>query len=511
MSKASTLKQIAVNTVSNWGAVGIQAAIGLYMVPFMIGELGKDGYGVIGIIAAIVGFSEIADLGLRTALNRELSEKTASQDREGFRKLSTSALALYLFVATAFSVVLYFSGPIACSFFSIGVENRSTVLLLLQTYAPFCVVLGFVVPVLTAGLVSFMRYDIVSNVGTVSQICNSLGLLVFLSFSQANPLFVWCLVMGAGQLIRAGILYGYYRRICFGGILARRYLEVRSLLPLLQLGMSMYFVQLSVVLSQRTDPLVISRFLGPAAVGLYQAGSSLPRMIYPLVFAGVNQILPLTTKYHLQNNVEREQQVLILGTKFTLYLGSFFCAGMLLFADPFCHAWLYDKLGDDVVTVALVLKLWAGANFFSFAGGSQGSVLLGKRKINFIVFCNLPLALINVALSIYFVGFLGIGLAGVLVATVICEFLKRFISIWYLGHYLKVGVYNYLRRAYFAPVALFLLLLAIMSWLLPVVESSWSGLVLAGAVLTLLTAALMFCFEFRLIRKLKSFKHELGY
>ena len=70
MSKASNLKQIAVNTISNWGAVGIQAAIGLYMVPFMIGELGKDGYGVTGIIAAIVGFSEIADLGLRTALNR---------------------------------------------------------------------------------------------------------------------------------------------------------------------------------------------------------------------------------------------------------------------------------------------------------------------------------------------------------------------------------------------------------------------------------------------------------
>lgn len=312
--------------------------------------------------------------------------------------------------------------------------------------------------------------------------------------------------MGAGQLVRVGLLFSFYRKICFGGRLAFQYFDARSLRPLLQLGVSMYFVQLSQILSQRTDPLIISRFLGPAGVALYEAGSSLPRMLFPVVFAGVNQILPLTTKFHIQNNLEREQQVLIFGTKYTLYLGSFFCAGMFLFADSFCHVWLYDKIGSDVSTVAVILKLWSVANLFSFAGGSQGAVLLGKRRINFIVYSNVPLALLNVSISIFLVGYMKIGVSGVLVGTVICEFLKRLIAIWYLARFLKVGIYNYLREAYFAPVTFYLFLLIIMGWILPSVQISWVGLISSGAILTLLAALLMLCFEFKLLQKLKTFK-----
>lgn len=502
MSQAKLLRRIALNTATNWGSVGIQAVIGLYMVPLLLGVLGKNGYGVIGVICAIIGFSEIADLGLRSALNRELSEKTASQDHDGFRKLSTSALTLYLFFAVAISSALFLCAPLLCSFFSIGPLYRHITVLLLQTYAPFTILLSFIIPVFSAGLASFMRYDIQNNITTFTQICSSIALLAWLPLTTINPLIVWCLVMGGGQIVGTGLLFFYYRRICFAGQLAPQYIDLRSLIPLFRLGASMYFLQLSQILSQRTDPLIITRFLGPAGVAVYQAGSTIPRMISPLVFAGVNQILPLTTKYHVQNNLGREQQVLIYGTKYTLYLGAFFCAGMLLFADSFCHVWLYSKLGSDVSVVATVLKLWAVANLFSFAGGSQGTVLLGKRKINFIVYSNVPLALINVALSIFLVGYMKIGLAGVLVGTVVCEFLKRVIAVWYIARFLEVGVYSYLKKAYFSPMALFFLLLVIMSWLLPSLQSSWNGLIVSGAVLTVLTALLIFCFEIKQIRKL---------
>ena len=51
------------------------------------------------------------------------------------------------------------------------------------------------------------------------------------------------------------------------------------------------------------------------------------QFIIPIVTAGVSQIIPLTTKYHVAENREREQQILIYGTKYTALSGRFFFRG----------------------------------------------------------------------------------------------------------------------------------------------------------------------------------------
>lgn len=63
-----TIIQILKNVLTGWGVVGLQAATGLYMVSFLLGKLGWDGYGAIGILMSIIGFAEIADLGLPMGL-----------------------------------------------------------------------------------------------------------------------------------------------------------------------------------------------------------------------------------------------------------------------------------------------------------------------------------------------------------------------------------------------------------------------------------------------------------
>jgi O-antigen/teichoic acid export membrane protein len=76
------------NVLTSWGAVG------LVMVSFLFGHLGTQGYGAIRVLMSVIGFVGIADLGLRAALSRELSEKVALKDEDGFRCLSSLALIL---------------------------------------------------------------------------------------------------------------------------------------------------------------------------------------------------------------------------------------------------------------------------------------------------------------------------------------------------------------------------------------------------------------------------------
>lgn len=508
-----TIIQIIKNVLTGWGVVGLQAAIGLVMVPFLLGHLGKEGYGVIGILMAIIGFADIADLGLRSALNRELAEKVAKKDVEGFQSLSSSALFLYLGLAVLIAGVGAIVAPWLCSAFAVGDQYRDVMILLLRTYAPLSVLLSFVTPIFTAGIASFMRYDVQNNISMFAQLCISLMLFVCLSLLDANPLIIWCAVMALGAVIRLGVMGIFYRKICYGGVLGARHIQFASLGPLFKLGGSMYVLQLTNVLAQRMDPLIISRFLGLGSVALYQAGSRLPQMVKPIVMAGVNQLTPLTTKFHVSNNQEREQQTLILGTKYTLYLGAFFTAAMILFADSFCHLWLFDQLGADVKTVALVLKMWSVANLFNYAGGTHWPIALAKKKIRFAVWLNVPTSIFNIILSVYLVGYTHWGLVGVLVGTIVCEAIRRILSIWYMAKICDVSVLRYLREGYLLPViCIFVLLAQGPVWLSRYSLRNWWELSLLGLVYSVVFLCVLFFFEFRAIRPvlLKYFSKRKG-
>jgi O-antigen/teichoic acid export membrane protein len=491
-----TLIQMIKNVLTSWGAVGLQAAVGLYMVPFLFEKLGKEGYGLIGIIGAIIGFAEIADLGLRAALNRQLSENVAKSDSAGFRSLSSSALALYMGFALLIGAVGVVLAPALCSLFKVGAEYRDVTVLLLRTYAPLTVLVSFVTPVFTAGIASFMRYDLTNNVTMFSQLVVSVSLLVVLSLVDANPVILWCAVMALGAVIRLVIMVCMHRRICYGGQFGARHIRWASLVPLFKLGGSMYVLQLMRMLSERMDPLIISRFLGPVGVALYQAGSRLPQMVNPIVLAAVNQLTPLTTKYHVGDNKKREQQILILGTKYTLYLGAFFSAAMILFADSFCHLWLFNKLGEDVATVARVLKMWAVVNIFMYAGGSQWSILLGKKKMKFAIGISVPLAILNIVLSIFLVGYTNLGVAGVLVGTIIKWAIYRPISIWYVARIVGFSMAQYFYGAYLKPCFFSLALLVSGFGLLVIFPiESWNTLCFVAALYGLISSCFLMMLE----------------
>ena len=120
-----------------------QGAIAFFMVPFLLGKMGTEGYGVVGIIMSIVGLSAIADLGLREALNRELSEMVVTDNREGFFRLSSSALVLYLVLSSLISFMGGFWAPELCSLFNVGAEYIELTIFLLRTYAPLAIILAF--------------------------------------------------------------------------------------------------------------------------------------------------------------------------------------------------------------------------------------------------------------------------------------------------------------------------------------------------------------------------------
>lgn len=478
MTKRGTISQILVNLGSGWLASAIRMAISLFMVPFLLLHLGKDGFGLIGLLAVITSLTAVADLGLRSALGRELAEQVANNDKRAFSEITSTAFVTYLLLAALFSTILFFIAPWVIDSLKIPDYLRADAINLLRIYGVFSIILSFVVPVFSAGLSSHHRYDVVNGVQIAGGVTTSIMLFTVISF-VGDALYGWMYVTLGMEILIAIVSFIFFGKVCSGTSLRLNLVRSNRLRSLLQLGGKMYAIQLTNILSERSDPLIISYFLGPAGVAIYQSGQKLSQSLRPIVLGFVTQIDPLTTRYHVLNLQDQQQKLLIYGTKFTLLFGSLAGAGIISLALPFCTLWLDASLGTETIIVAKIMVLWACADLLNFAAGSQFSILLGMKKLNFLIWTQLPTAVLNIALSIYFVGFTSLGLASVLYSTIIINLIRRPILMWYTAGQCGMTFNQYFALAYTRPLICFCLMLCI-GHAIQDFANSWQTLILSA-------------------------------
>lgn len=458
MNDRSAYKQIMLNTLTGWFAVIIRTAIALVMVPFLLIHLGTEGYGLIGLLGVIVGMANVADLGLRAALGRELSEQVARKDPQAFNELASTALLLYFGIAFVLAILCWLLAPWFVMIFKVSDALKADGILMIRIYGSASIILSFVTPVFSAALTSFHRFDVVNSVEVVGGIVSSIMLFVAIS-AVDNPLFGWVVVMLIFQIVTLVLTVSLFFRFCNGAQVGVCFFNPARLQSLFRLGGQMYALQMTQTLAERSDPLVISYFFGPAGVALYQPGRRLAEMVRPIVLTLANQMYPVTTKEYVNSRQARIRTILVFGTKYTLLLGLLFCVGMLVFAEPFCRLWLGKTIGDDWLVVARVMQGWALADLLTYAAGTQWSVLLGMKRLRFLIWSQLPAALLNVLVSIYLVGFTKLGIPGVLLATIIIGVIRRPIVSWYTARACKLRFRVYLQEAYLRPFGCFLLTL----------------------------------------------------
>jgi O-antigen/teichoic acid export membrane protein len=427
------------------------------MVPFLLRHLGTEGYGFIGMLGVVVSISKIADMGLRSALGREMSEQVAKGDSGAFNELASTAFGLYLVIASIVGAVLFVVSPALVDIFKVSEAMKPEAILLLRWYGISTVFLSFVSPVFAAGLASHHRFDIINTIATGISIGTSL--CVFAAITYASDAFsAWAITSLCFQVLSVSVLYVCFRLYCRGSICVGC-LNPSRLRSLFGLSGSLFLLQLTQSLSEKSDPLVISYFYGPSGVGLYQPGQRLSTMTRPIVLTLADQMHPLTTKQHIDGNIKNMQRILVYGTKYTLLMGSLFSAGMVVFADTFARLWLEASIGQDYKIVSYVIMGWAVVDLTTYLAGTQWSVLLGMKKLKFVIWSQLPLAVANVLVSIYLVGYTELGIVGVLIATIAIGIVRRPLLIWHTSRSIDLPLGEYLKGSYLTPTFCFLVTL----------------------------------------------------
>lgn len=455
---------VAFNVLTRWGAITTRAAIGIVLVPFLLGLLGKETYGLVGLVGSIVTLAMLADLGLSSALSRHLAVEVASENNDVFNRLVSTAIVFYVIVGALLAVGIAFLAPYLVRLFTIPEGQYNSAVMLVRWFGALTFFMTFLRAIVIGILTSHSRFDLINGMETLAGILR--GAALFAVLPAIGPKLVGysvvCLGAQAVELVLLWIMAG---RVCTGLVIRPGSFDWQQMRRLLSLGGYMLAFQITGLISVHSDPLVIGYFLGTAAVAIYTPATVVSQSFRPLVNSLVSQLHPLATGLHVKGDEQQLQKMLVRGTKYTLLLGIPVCVIFSVFALPVCNIWLSKGLGSDYTMVAWVLIGWMVVDLFNYASGAQGPVLIGMNRLGFMVWTQLPLSIVNIAASIYLVGWTSLGVVGVVVPTAAIAILRRPMLIWYTAKACNMKPMTYFVRGYLRAMVVLGGLLALALWL----------------------------------------------
>jgi len=99
-----TTQRVFLNSATRWFAIAVQGALGLFLVRFLLSELGQDGYGLVSLMGGVIAFSSIAEFGLSGALSRYLAAQVVSKNNNKFNELASTAMLFYIIIGTTLAI-----------------------------------------------------------------------------------------------------------------------------------------------------------------------------------------------------------------------------------------------------------------------------------------------------------------------------------------------------------------------------------------------------------------------
>lgn len=510
----SLSSQIAINAAGQWGVTALSCVLGLLLVPFLLARLGRDGYGLIAVVMAITAVCVLADLGISGALSRHLAEALAKNDESGFGQFVSTAASINLLVGLAVAAaVVVFAAPMA-RLFAIPASLHGTGIFLLRSYGATQALLTLCMPVPKAVLASHNRFDMVSLLDALRQLMQSASFFVVLGLTDSG-LVGWSIVsvfVGVLALILLWLaVFRVHRGLCLriSGIRASRLKE------LYRLGSQFTLMTVSSQLSDNANPFILTALLGPGSLSLYRPPSQIMGLFAPVVQTLGNQMHPLATKAHIQSNRSDSVKILFLGTKYTMLVGSVFCAITLSLSGPLCKVWLGPVLGEGYRVCAAVLAVQSVSYLALFAGGTQWAVLLGMKRTKFAAWGRLLFAVVNLSASYMLVRYTKLGVLGVVIPTLAIEIIWRPMLVLHVCRAVGLPVREYLREAYQTPLLIGGAVAAtglVVCWTAPP-DHLWS-LAASAAAMALVAAVFVWFRGFnqidrKIIRGAVS-RHELG-
>lgn len=404
-------RQVRGSTVFKAVAVGAS----FLTLPYTIQFLGAESFGIWATMLTLISWVMLFDIGIGNSLKNKLSEAFAVGNTEAASSLVSTAYIVIGFISALlflfFSVASFYI-PWQSVFNSKAIEPQ-------RLQAAVVLLMFFICVNFWLSLISQIYHSLQKSAMTVfgQLISNAVALvLVFILYKFFDSDIVYMVISYGFALVLANLSLTFLLFRERRSLIPRfRFFSTTKIKGLLNLGLRFFVIQVAALVIFMTDKILITQLLGPAAVMPYEVLFKLFSVFTILHNLILVPLWPAYTDAYAKGDfswisAQLKRQMKIA---FALFGGAFI---MLIIGPYITELWI----GKDfyvpfssyfIFVIFIVVSVWNNVFAYYMNAINKTSVQLVTAIIG---------AALNVPLSILFVEYLGFGLNGILISTIVC-------------------------------------------------------------------------------------------
>lgn len=347
------MNQLKAGALLSYVSIALNNVIGLLYTPFMLRMIGQNEYGLYSLVASIVAYLTVLDLGFGNAIIRYTSKFRAEGKIQEQYEMFGMFLLLYCsisIIALIAGVGLYFNtGTIFGSTMTAEDLDKVRIMLLMMT---FNVCFTFPMSIWGAIITAYENFIFQKLVNIVRIILNPLVMILFL-----------CMGYKAIAMVVITTLFNIIT-LCINAWYCRRKLHIKIRVGKFHWGffkeVSVYsfWIFLNVIIGRiywSTGQFILGIYKGAAAISVYAIAVQLQSLYNSFSTAISSVFLPrITTMVTKENNEQAISDLFIRTGRIQYIIMSFILTGFILFGHSFIIIWAGTDY-EDAYTISLLL------------------------------------------------------------------------------------------------------------------------------------------------------------
>ncbi len=402
---------------SSLRVVGLAAntLVGFFFIPFLVHNLGDRVYGFWAIIATILGYYGLLDLGIVAAVQflvaKALGERNAAAANRAI------ATAFYSFAVLGI-VILLITAAVAW-FAPHFIADHRDVVMFRQVLVIMGVgaAIGFPGRAFIGALSAHLRWDIIASTGMAVLLLRAGSIIVLIKLG-------WGIVaLAVATVFTDALAYGVYfvvlRRIQDQFHLSLSLAKISVLKEVLSYSAYSLILKISEQLRFYIDVLVVSGLIGVSAVTHYSVGSRLALSFRDLLIAILGILSPWFSVMLGNREYQKMRWLLAFSTKVSVTISMPIVMCLTLYGRGFIEAWM----GKEYLDAYWPLVLLSWSVFFVGVQLPSSAYLYGVFKHRFLAYTGLVESLTNAGLSIYLAhhyGLVGVAMGTIIPSMAVC-------------------------------------------------------------------------------------------
>lgn len=335
----------------------INTIVQLLYTPLLISKLGQSEYGLYSLIASIIGYLTVLDLGFGNAIIVYTSKYRANKQFDEEKKLHGMFKVIFTIIgciAALIGIILYFNveNMFGSTMTSLEISKAKIMMLILS----FNLMMTFQFSIYSSIISAYEKFNFQKILSIVNTLLKPLIMIPLLLLGYKSITMTIVLTIINIVILLSNYLYCKNKlgiNISFLGFDKKLFKTILGYSIWIFLGVIVDKVNWSV------DSFVLGAVSGTIAVSVYSAASTINTLFINLSTAISSILLPKMSKMIAKNATDEQitDEFIKVG-RIQYYIIFLMCSGLVLFGKEFFLAWVgKDYIDSYYIAIILIIPL----------------------------------------------------------------------------------------------------------------------------------------------------------